>query len=196
MLNVLLSGIGGQGTVLAAKLLAQAAQSKGWQVRTAETIGMAQRGGCVTSHVRVGACDSPLIPKGTADAIIAFEPAEAVRALDYLKKDGVVVVNTAAVKPVTDTLADSGYTAQTMLDYLRRLPVRVLPVDAEGIARKCGSPKVVNIALLGAAAAAGCVGTEPEEIEEVISTLAPRFREANLTALKLGMEAAKEEERV
>ena len=85
MLNILLTGVGGQGTVLAAKVLAQAALEKGWQVRTAETIGMAQRGGNVVSHVRIGnkgeQVHAPLVSRGTADLIIAFEPAEAARVL-------------------------------------------------------------------------------------------------------------------
>ena len=107
MIDILLAGVGGQGTVLAAKVLAQAAQNKGWQVRTAETIGMAQRGGSVVSHVRIGeGAYSPLIAKGCADAIIAFEPAEAVRAFPYLKKGGSVTVSSSPVKPVTDSLAD------------------------------------------------------------------------------------------
>ena len=95
MRNVLLTGVGGQGTVLAAKVLAQAARAKGWQVRTAETIGMAQRGGSVVSHVRMGdngeEVIAPLVAKGTADMIIAFEPAEAARVLPYLAPDGVMV---------------------------------------------------------------------------------------------------------
>ena len=90
MRNVLLTGVGGQGTVLAAKVLAQAARAKGWQVRTAETIGMAQRGGSVVSHVRMGdngeEVIAPLVAKGTADMIIAFEPAEAARVLPYLSR--------------------------------------------------------------------------------------------------------------
>ena len=86
MLNILLTGVGGQGTVLAAKVLAQAALEKGWQVRTAETIGMAQRGGSVVSHVRYGSqIETPLIPEHSADVMIAFEPAEAVRCLRYLR---------------------------------------------------------------------------------------------------------------
>ena len=91
MYNILLSGVGGQGTVLASKLIAAAALAKGLTVHTAETIGMAQRGGCVVSHVRIGEnVYSPLIPKGTADVIIAFEPAEAVRVASYLKKGGTI----------------------------------------------------------------------------------------------------------
>ena len=89
--SILLAGVGGQGTVLASKLIAQAAIDLGFPARTAETIGMAQRGGCVVSHVRIGEAHSPLIPKGKADIIIGFEPAEAVRCLPYLKEEGVVV---------------------------------------------------------------------------------------------------------
>ena len=107
--DILLAGVGGQGTVLASKILARCAIARGEEAHTAETIGMAQRGGCVTSHVRMGKCSAPLIARGCADAIIAFEPAEAVRTLPYLKKGGAVIVNTAAVKPVTDTLASTGY---------------------------------------------------------------------------------------
>ena len=86
MMNCLLAGVGGQGTVLASKLIAQSAMNRGLNARTAETIGMAQRGGCVVSHVRVGEkIHSPLIPQHKADLIIGFEPAEAVRCLPYLK---------------------------------------------------------------------------------------------------------------
>lgn len=115
MRNVLLAGVGGQGTVLAAKVLAQAAQEKGWQVRTAETIGMAQRGGNVTSHVRMGSegeeVFSSLITPGTADMVIALEPGEAARALPYLAPGGVLVTATTAIQPVTAALASAPYRA-------------------------------------------------------------------------------------
>jgi indolepyruvate ferredoxin oxidoreductase beta subunit len=191
-IDILLAGVGGQGTVLASKLLARCAVARGEQAHTAETIGMAQRGGCVTSHVRVGEVSSPLIPKGTADAIIAFEPAEAVRALPYLKTGGTVIVNVAAIKPVTDTLSASGYAADQMIEYLKKIPARVVFVDAEKIARECGSAKVVNMALLGAAAETGAIGIAGAEIEQAASSLAPKFREANLKAIRLGAEAARD----
>jgi indolepyruvate ferredoxin oxidoreductase beta subunit len=177
--DILLAGVGGQGTVLASKLLARCAIARGETAHTAETIGMAQRGGCVTSHVRVGESHSPLIPKGQADAIIAFEPAEAVRALPYLKAGGAVIVNVAAIKPVTDTLSASGYTAEAMIEYLKKIPARVVFVDGEAIARECGSMKVVNMALLGAVAATDTIGATVEEIEAAAATLAPKFRAAN-----------------
>lgn len=107
--NILICGVGGQGTVLASKIIAASAMIEGSAVHSAETIGMAQRGGSVTSHVRIGEAYSPLIPYGTADMILAFEPAEAVRNLIYLKKGGIVIVNSVPVKPVTESLADTGY---------------------------------------------------------------------------------------
>ena len=118
--SCLLCGVGGQGTVLASKLIAFAAMEKGKRIRTAETIGMAQRGGCVVSHVRTGdEIFSPMIPLKGADILIAFEPAEAVRCLPYLKDGGTVVVNQKAVRPVTASLADSGYDGKEMIAHLK-----------------------------------------------------------------------------
>ena len=107
--NIILCGVGGQGTVLASKLIAAAAMEKGIPVMSAETIGMAQRGGSVFSHVRMGEnLYSPMIAKGTADMILGFEPGETVRMLPYLKKNGAVVVSYRAVMPVTASLAKTG----------------------------------------------------------------------------------------
>ena len=117
--DILVCGVGGQGTVLASKLIASAYMAKGETVHSAETIGMAQRGGSVTSHVRIGEAYSPLIAQGGADIILAFEPAEAVRNLAYLKKGGIVITNNVPVKPATDSLMNSGYEAQPMLEYLK-----------------------------------------------------------------------------
>lgn len=187
MLNILLAGVGGQGTVLASRLLANAAIQRGETAHTAETIGMAQRGGSVVSHVRIGAdAYSPLIPKGTADVIIGFEPAEAVRALPYLKQGGTVIVSSAAVKPVTDALADSGYSKNTMLEFLEKQNCELIVIDGAAITDACGSAKALNIALLGAAAKAGVAGISPETLRQVVEGLNPRFREANLKALELG----------
>ncbi len=188
MYNILLAGVGGQGTVLASRLIAGAAMARGEIAHTAETIGMAQRGGSVVSHVRIGeGASSPLVPHGTADTLIGFEPAEAVRALPYLKSGGTVVVCTAAVKPVTDALNDSGYEAETMLDYLKKQNVRLFLVDGEAVIRACGTAKALNIALLGAAAAADAIGVSADELKTVVEGLNPRFREANLKALELGV---------
>jgi len=188
MFNILLSGVGGQGTVLSSKILAKCAINRGEPAHSAETIGMSQRGGCVVSHVRIGeGAHSPLIARGTADVIIGFEAAEAVRVLPYLKPNGTVIVNASAIKPVTDSLSDSGYEAEPMLDYLRSLPIKLIVVNGEEITAQCGSTKVLNIALLGAAAASGEIGTTVEELERVIESDVKRsFLEMNKKALALG----------
>ena len=187
--NLIFCGVGGQGIVLASKLVSQAALDSGVPVRTAETIGMAQRGGSVTSHVRMGAnIHSPLIPLGTADAIIAFEPAEAVRCLPYLAPGrGAVVVSKRAVPPVTAALARLEYDGNEMLGYLRECGERVIVVDGDEVCSVCGSPKVLNTALLGAAAEAGVLGFSADDLEQVIRrTLPERFVEMNVQALALG----------
>lgn len=185
--NCLLCGVGGQGTVLAAKLIAYAAMKKGLQVRNAETIGMAQRGGSVVSHVRYGTeIDTPLIPEYSADVMIAFEPAEAVRCLRYLKPDGVIIVSQKAVKPVTAVLSgESAYTGTEMLTYLKDNFQNVQMIHADEVCKACGSSKVLNIALLAAAAKSGQLGMTPEEIEQaVVERLPQKFHEVNLKAIR------------
>ena len=187
-INCLLCGVGGQGTVLASKLIAYAAMQKGKSVRTAETIGMAQRGGCVVSHVRVGdEIFSPLIPMGSADVIIAFEPAEAVRCLPYLRNGGTVIVNDRAVRPVTASLGDSSYDGTEMLEYLGNADVGELHViNGDSVCEKCGSPKVLNIALLAAAAKSGVLGISVEELKNAVRGLVPQiFHELNLNAVDI-----------
>lgn len=124
MINILLTGVGGQGTVLAAKVLAMAAASKGWHVRTAETIGMAQRGGSVISHVRMGNLGeevyAPLITHGTANMIVAFEPAEAARTLSYLAPDGIVVTAQSTVEPVSAALDSLAYSSESVIAGIQR----------------------------------------------------------------------------
>ena len=193
-MNCILAGVGGQGTVLASKLIAQAGLSSGQMVRTAETIGMAQRGGCVVSHVRTGAhIDSPLVPVGQADIIIGFEPAEAVRNLPYLKKGGTAVVARKAVRPVTASLTGSSYDGSEMLTYLSQNVERLILVDGEAICQQIGSPKVLNIALLGAAL--GALGITAEQMEDVIrASVRPQFLDMNLKALHAGMNAARKEQ--
>lgn len=128
--DILICGVGGQGTVLASKIIAASAMDEGSAVHSAETIGMAQRGGSVTSHVRIGEAYAPLIPQGAADMILAFEPAEAVRNLGYLKKDGIVIVNRVPVKPVTESLQDTGYDGTEMIAYLQK-KCSCIVIDAE-----------------------------------------------------------------
>ncbi len=183
--NCLLCGVGGQGTVLASRLIAFAAMQRGENVRTSETIGMAQRGGCVVSHVRSGnMIHSPLIPKGSAQVLIAFEPAEAVRCLDYLASDGVVIVNKKPVMPVTVNFGGAGYDGAEMLRTLQNSGKRVIEVDGDEICRICGSGKVLNIVLLTAAVCSGMLGITLEELRQTVTAkVNPRFHELNLKAI-------------
>ena len=183
--NIVLCGVGGQGTVLASKLLAAAAMSKDIPVMSAETIGMAQRGGSVFSHLRMGDnLYSPMIETGTADLIIGFEPGETVRMLPYLKDHGHIVVSTRAVKPVTATLSGSDYDAPQMLEYLKAAVPNLTLVNADQACADIGSSKVLNMVLLGAAIRTGVLDFTISEIEDIMKyTLPEKFHEMNLRAL-------------
>ncbi len=194
MNNILLCGVGGQGTVLASKLIAFAAMEKGLQVRTAETIGMAQRGGSVVSHVRIGSeIHSPLLAKRTADVLIAFEPAEAVRCISYLKQNGTVIVNRKAVRPVTASLQGTYADGSEMLDYLQEQAESVTILDGEAICDACGSSKVLNIVLLAAAAQSGGLNITPEELKSAIRKRLPQqFHALNLRAVDMTLQSLAE----
>lgn len=184
--NIVLCGVGGQGTVLASKLIAAAAMKKGISVMSAETIGMAQRGGSVFSHIRLGEhLHSPMIAKGTADIIIGFEPAEAVRMLPYLKGNGQVIVSSHAIMPVTSTLSGADYDGKEIILYLKKVVNNLLVVDSEKACHELGSSKVLNILLLGAAISSGALGLTEEEIQDAIKERLPeKFHDLNYRALQ------------
>ena len=183
--NILLCGVGGQGTVLASKLLAAAAMAKDIPVMSAETIGMAQRGGSVFSHLRMGGeLYSPMIAKNSADIIIGFEPAETVRMLPYLKKDGYVVTSSKPIVPATSSLKGSAYNGADMIDYLREQVKNLTVVDAESACREIGSAKALNMALRGAAIWTGVLDLTEDDIKRAVDTMVnPKFRELNFKAL-------------
>ena len=183
--NIVLCGVGGQGTVLASRLISAAAMAKGIPVMSAETIGMAQRGGSVFSHLRLGEdVYSPMIARGEADLILAFEPGEAVRMLPYLKEGGQVVVSSRPVMPVTATLSGASYSAEEMISFLQAHVKNLMVVDAEKALQDVGSPKVLNLILLGAALKSGALGLTEEEIKAAILQKIPqKFHELNFRAL-------------
>ena len=190
--DILVCGVGGQGTVLASKLIASAAMSMGDIVHSAETIGMAQRGGSVTSHVRIGKeAYSPLIPKGSADLILAFEPAEAVRNLMYLKQDGLVITNTVPVKPVTESLHPTGYDGTRMTSYLKD-KCSVIVIDAKELCAPLGSSRFFNVAILGVACGSGKLGI-PEDvlIHEIETRVKKQFVDKNKEAFAAGLEVGR-----
>ena len=184
--NIILCGVGGQGTILASKLIAAAAMKKGLGVKTAETIGMAQRGGSVFSHVRLGEdLHSPMIAPGQADIIIAFEPAEALRHLPFLKEGGTVVASLAPIFPVSTLIGDSSYPLEEVLQQLKAAIKNLTLIDSEAAIRELGSPKVLNVLLLGAAVRTGELGLELEDIEAALHEKVPaRFQELNDRALR------------
>lgn len=184
--NIILCGVGGQGTVLASKLIAAAAMKKDIPVMSAETIGMAQRGGSVFSHLRMGeGMYSPMIASRTADLIIGFEPGETVRMLPFLKKGGQVIVSSRSITPVTATLGGDSYRGEDMISYLRKTIQNLIIVDTEKACREIGSPKVMNILLLGAAIHSGVLGFSEEELKNAIQEKVPeKFHPLNFAALE------------
>ena len=195
--DIMICGVGGQGTVLASKIIAAAAMEEGNTVHSAETIGMAQRGGSVTSHVRIGdSAHSPLIPFAGADLILAFEPSEAVRNLRYLKRGGTVVVNTVPVKPVTESLSETGYDGSEMTEYLKS-KCRCIFLNSDEACAPFGSAKFFNIIILGAACGAGETGISKEALLNQIALRVPeKFRETNRLAFLAGYEAGEKEKSI
>ena len=181
--NIIICGVGGQGTVLAAKVLSQAAISNGERVLSAETIGMAQRGGSVVSHVRIGEdVFSPLVPQGQADVLIAFEAAEAVRNIAFLKEGGSVIVNKKVVQPVTASLSGKAFDENEMISYLEKVAGKVIAVDTDQACKDLGSTKVVNMVLLGAASKTGLISKD--ELKAALKLLVkPEFYELNVRAI-------------
>ena len=193
--SILITGVGGQGTVLMSRLIGAAAIAAGLDVRGSETIGMAQRGGSVVSHIRMGDhIHSPLIPPGTADVIIAFEPAEAVRVLPFLSPSGSMLVLDRGVVPVSAALSEKKYEPRKMTEFLKRVLTpaeRLTVVNGEDLILKCGSARVVNVALLGTAMTKNYFPfTQDNMLEAVKSRLPSKYLELNLRAFELGRALA------
>ncbi|MEE0957623.1 MAG: indolepyruvate oxidoreductase subunit beta [Ruminococcus sp.] len=190
--DIMICGVGGQGTVLASKIIAASAMDEGYTVHSAETIGMAQRGGPVTSHVRIGDdAFSPLIPIGGADLLIAFEPSEAVRNLKYLKKDGFVIVNSVPMKP-TSLGSSEGYDGKAEIEFVKS-KCRCLIVNSDELCAPFGSSKFFNVAVLGAASGSGELGIKKETIcDEIVKIVPERFKEKNLAAFAAGYKLGEE----
>lgn len=189
-MDILISGVGGQGTILASKILACAYMLDGHNARTGETIGMSQRGGCVVSHVRSDA-SSPYIPLGKADMLLSFELCEGARNLPFLKKGGAAVINTSKITPLTVALGASRYDEAGMRNAIDAAADAHF-IDANALAREVGSTKAVNTILVGAAYGLGLLDIKRESLIEAIRmNLAPKFFELNVRALEAGIFAVK-----
>ena len=189
ILNCVICGVGGQGNVLASRLIAHILMERGEHVKTAETIGMAQRGGSVASHVRGGRPFSPLVPKNSANLLIAFEPAEAVRCLNYLSPCGNIVVNTQAVQPTSAALTGSKYDGVEELECLREVNklndgVNLIEVDGKFYCEQIGTSRVLNICMLAAACKHRLLPFGREELEDAVCNMVKkRFQKLNLQAI-------------
>jgi len=188
--NVLLAGIGGQGVLTAAQLLAEAALHAGHDVKKSEVHGMAQRGGVVTSHVRFGRqVFSPVIESGAADLLLAFEEAEALRWQAEVRPGGRLIVNRLRVVPPVVNLGLFAYPEQPLC--LLRAPEALCPVEASAIAMDLGSPRLAGVILLGAAA-----GRLPLDLADWQAAVRHRFSQPsvaaqNLAAFQRGWEEAR-----
>ncbi|SDF05343.1 indolepyruvate oxidoreductase subunit beta [Sporomusa acidovorans] len=187
-MDCLLAGVGGQGTVLASKIIAQTAIGNHCFARTSETIGMAQRGGCVVSHVRLGDKNcSPAIPAGKADLIIGFEPAEAVRNLAFLKPGGRLLINTQPIIPVTSSLGGTSYQVNDILQYLESSGRQVVFIDGQKLCAQAGNGRVLNVVMLGVAIKQGFLPFSRDAVLKTMNDNLPKkFMELNSRALEIG----------
>lgn len=185
--NIVVASVGGQGGILATRVLATLFLNMGWQVKTSEVHGMAQRGGSVETHVRRGrTVYSPLVPRGEADALLALEQLEGLRYLPWLRPGGVVVCSTERIAPVTVTLGGQQYPDRVREALEQRAGVLVW-VDALEIAREAGNVRAANVALLGALSA--LMEAPAEAWREAISANLPeRVRPVNLNAFQMARE--------
>ena len=187
--SIMIVGVGGQGTLLASRILGAALVAKGYDVKVSEVHGMSQRGGSVVTYVRYGdAVASPIIEQGEADLLLSFEQLEAARWLPFLKPSGKLIVNTQSIDPMTvisgaDTYPDG------ILDALRAAGADVTAVDALTFAVEAGSAKAVNVVLMGVLAAKTDIAKEVW-LDALRETVPPKFLEMNLKAFDLGWAQA------
>ena len=183
--NVMIVGVGGQGSLLASKLLGKLLTQEGFDVKVSEVHGMSQRGGSVVTYVRFGdKVYSPVISKGEADFIVSFEKIEAARYADTLKKDGKIIVNSQMIDPMPVITGAAEYPVN-VLDELKAKGVFVDEIDALSLAQQAGNAKSVNIVLMGRLAKYFHIEKE-KWIEMIRSTVKPQFVDVNLKAFELG----------
>ncbi len=183
--NIMIVGVGGQGSLLASRILGNAVLLQNYDVKVSEVHGMSQRGGSVVTYVKYGdKVASPVICKGEADVIMSFELLEAARWLPYLKKEGVIITNTQEINPMPVVTGAAEY-PEDLVAKMKAAGAKVIAADALAIAREAGSEKAVNVALIGMAAHA--LGIDDETLREAVRISVPeKFLELNLKAFDLG----------
>ena len=186
--NIMIVGVGGQGSLLASKLLGRLLLTKGYDIKVSEVHGMSQRGGSVVTYVRFGdKVFSPIIDKGEADYIVSFELLEAARYTEYLKPGGKIVTNTQQINPMPVITGAAEYPA----DLAAKMQAKGIDVDAFDalkLAEEAGSSKAVNIVLMGHLSR-NFDFTEEEWMEAIAQSVPPKFLELNRKAFLLGREA-------
>ena len=186
--NIMIVGVGGQGTLLASKLLGRMLLAKGYDVKVSEVHGMSQRGGSVVTYVRYGEkVYSPSIDKGQADFILSFELLEAARWTEYLKPEGKIITNTQQINPMPVIIGAAEYPDQ-LVDKMKALGIDVDAIDALTLANQAGSSKAVNIVLLGRLAK-WYDFTMEEWMAAIEESVPPKFLEMNKQAFALGYNA-------
>lgn len=183
--SILIAGVGGQGTLLTSRIVAQIAVDMGNDVKVSEVHGMAQRGGSVVTQVRYGPkVYAPIIKKGDADILIAFEKVEAARWLDYLREDGLAIINDQRIDPLPVLSGKVAYPTDIAERIAKVIP-RTIVVDATEIAARCGDVRAANVVMVGILTQA--IGIPEEEgLEAVAATVPAKARELNLRAYREG----------
>ena len=192
-IDLIIAGVGGQGSVLASHLVAMAAIRDGLHARVGETFGAAMRGGAVASHVRLGKeVYSPLISKDGADIVLALEPLEGLRnSVKYLRKGGLLLTNTRAWSPTDVNIELAEYPdIKKIGKAVEKLGGRTIIVDGTSLAQKAGNVRTMNVVMLGALAGNGKLPMSTESLKQVIRENVPRgTEEVNLRAFELGLKA-------
>lgn len=182
--KIMIVGVGGQGTLLASRILGNCVLGEGYDVKVSEVHGMSQRGGSVVTYLKYGEkVYSPIIGKGEADVILAFEQLEALRALPYLKKGGKMIVNTQKIDPMPVITGAASY-PDGIIETLKE-SADIIDVDAMSLANKSGNIKAVNVVLIGILAKSSDIPYE-KWVETIKSTVPEKFLEVNLKAFDEG----------
>ena len=186
--NIMIVGVGGQGSLLASKMLGQLLLSSGYDVKVSEVHGMSQRGGSVVTYVRYGEkVYSPIIDKGEADYIISFEKLEAARYVSYLKKGGKIIVSNQEIDPMPVSIGAAQY-PENLIEKMREAGADVDAIDALDLAMQAGSSKAVNLVLMGRLSKY-FDATEEMWMQALEACVPPKFLELNKKAFALGRDA-------
>ena len=198
-INIIVAGVGGQGSILASHIIAEAAiksteekLGEVFNVRVGETFGAAMRGGAVASHVRIGDVHGPLVGKGQADMILALEPLEGLRVgLEYIRQGGVAILNTSPIPPVDVMIGAARYpSGDEIVGALRDMGGSVTTLNATTLAIDAGTAKAMNVVMLGAAFASGLFPfSEAIMVDAIRDRVPANFLDVNLKAFGLGKEA-------